>query len=156
MLIECIFLWFKIIHFFKAIYAFLNNDRSFPLQALSFRGEEVEPPRALPCGVSTFPLFPAGVKCLPLQSTLCYYTISISFDRQNTKWNQRTKKSRQEVPLSAHKSFYGFRFHSTNSASSCCWVSCKDPLLSMTASALLAFSFKGNWEAMREEASSRL
>ncbi len=51
-------------------------DRSFPLQALAFRGEEVKPPRALPCGVSTFPLSPAGVKCLPLQSTLCYYILT--------------------------------------------------------------------------------
>jgi hypothetical protein len=86
-------------------------DRSFPLQALAFRGEEVKPPGKaevacsareenrkislrsfLPfgnfifftaswpleldirsvCGISTFPLFPTGVKCLPPQSTLCF------------------------------------------------------------------------------------
>ncbi|MBP1943678.1 hypothetical protein J2Z26_003459 [Bacillus luteolus] len=47
----------------------MNIDRSFALQALAFRGEEVEPPRRFACGVSTFPLLPAGVKCLSLQST---------------------------------------------------------------------------------------
>ncbi|WP_175989827.1 hypothetical protein [Bacillus sp. Marseille-Q1617] len=48
-------------------------DRFFLLQALAFRGEEVEPPRHSACGVSTFPLSPVGVKCLPLQSTLSSY-----------------------------------------------------------------------------------
>jgi len=67
-LIECIFLWFEFIHFFNEID--FNIDRSFPLQALAFRGAGGEPPQLRLRGL-TCPAIPAGVKCLPLQSTLC-------------------------------------------------------------------------------------
>ncbi|MEW4219106.1 hypothetical protein Q0O04_07425 [Rossellomorea marisflavi] len=43
--------------------------RSFLLQALAFRGEEVEPPRLRFRGLE-HSSFPVGVKRLPLQSTL--------------------------------------------------------------------------------------
>ncbi|KMK92374.1 hypothetical protein VL03_17090 [Rossellomorea marisflavi] len=47
-------------------------DRSFPLQALAFRGEEVEPPQLRFRGLDLSSI-PVGVKRLPLQCTLwCY------------------------------------------------------------------------------------
>ncbi|WP_142245826.1 hypothetical protein [Rossellomorea marisflavi] len=52
-------------------------DLSFPLQALAFRGEEIEPPRA--CGVSLL-LLSAGVKRLSLQCTLWFIGVSVRYD----------------------------------------------------------------------------
>ncbi|WP_430508069.1 hypothetical protein [Rossellomorea marisflavi] len=48
-----------------------DTDRSFPLQGLAFRGEVVEPPQLRFRGLE-LPTFSAGVKSLPLQSTLYY------------------------------------------------------------------------------------
>jgi hypothetical protein len=46
--------------------------RSFPLQALDFRGEEVEPPQLRFRGLDLSSI-PVGVKRLPLQCTLWWY-----------------------------------------------------------------------------------
>ncbi|WP_142245793.1 hypothetical protein [Rossellomorea marisflavi] len=54
-------------------------DRSFQLQGLAFRGEEVEPPQLRFRGLE-LPSFYAGVISLPLQSTL-YYWSKFSLDR---------------------------------------------------------------------------
>ncbi|KON85095.1 hypothetical protein AF331_14040 [Rossellomorea marisflavi] len=47
-------------------------DRSFPLQALAFRGEEVEPPQLRFRGLDLSSI-PVGVKRLSLQCTLCFH-----------------------------------------------------------------------------------
>ncbi len=48
-----------------------EDDRSFPLQGLAFRGETVEPPQLRFRGLE-LDSFPAGVKFLPLQSALYF------------------------------------------------------------------------------------
>jgi hypothetical protein len=47
-----------------------NGTRYLQRESLAFRGEGLEPPRHSLClwGLQ-FPLYPAGVKCLQLQST---------------------------------------------------------------------------------------
>ncbi|AZB42589.1 hypothetical protein CEF21_09980 [Bacillus sp. FJAT-42376] len=48
---------------------FYQVCRSIALQALAFCGEEGLSLLGCACGVSVFPLLPAGVECLPLHST---------------------------------------------------------------------------------------
>jgi hypothetical protein len=57
----------------------MDRDRSFPLQALAFRGTGGEPPRLRLRGL-TCPAIPAGVKSLLLQSTLCFYILAPFWD----------------------------------------------------------------------------
>ncbi len=56
----------KVIELFET---FFPKRRSIALQALAFRGEEPSPHDVRLCGLA-LPLFPAGVKCLPLHYTL--------------------------------------------------------------------------------------
>ena len=51
----------------------------FRFRHLLSGGEEVEPPRALPCGVSTFPLFPQESSAFRSNSLCAFNYVVLSF-----------------------------------------------------------------------------
>ncbi|PLR68768.1 hypothetical protein CYJ36_07365 [Bacillus sp. UMB0893] len=79
--------------FLMAVFALIvvfDFTRGFPLRALAFCGEGWEPPRLCLWGLP-FPIFPAGVKCLPLQSTKDFNHFSKSnklFEKSLSKFIQ--------------------------------------------------------------------